>query len=284
MALPLEERPRNANALSFIRSLTSSARTSERMRPFALDGTVTSNIRMHIDDEDELKRNQQAFKVHQSLIQSLGPLTSVDVEIDLTGTGPGGRHMFLNNLVEMTIDIDTPELRAAGIAAHSFCVVKFEPESSRIAVASGVSTQDFHNGNFALVSTEWLDEQRGQHYDLMIHRVAQQTMPARVPIARFQYPMHTEEELTNANKSIDALKAACTKSIDSPTYVFDQLTTLVMHVPARAFFSAPWSIKNLAKRLTNEKLSVGMFETRMPSHGPAATHVTMHITNANSNQ
>ena len=277
MALPLEERPRGNDSRSWIRSLTSGIRTNEPMHPVALDGTVTSAIHMYVNDEETLLEDMDAVKHRNGIMSRLGPLPSIEAEVDLTGANTDGKHMFINELVEITMDVDTPQLRAACIAAHSFCAVYYNTEKNSIAIASGVTPKDLHNGDFALVANDWFDTNRGDMYDLLLSRVKQQTIPMRYPEPKTQHPTHSKVDNTNSINSLNALTSMQTKIGSPQDHTYNPSDTLVLHVPPRSMWAAPGAISHLCKRLENTASAVRVLATKMESLGEGACHVSIHV-------
>ena len=185
-----------ASGLSKLRKQHLDGLKREALVPFAIDGTITSEMDMHAPESDAKTRARQA-RVTLHGFARLGPMIA-DRVVDLTALGSRNTNAFYHDLVEGVIAGhigDDPELVALNAAAHNFVYANLDAVRERQGerIEAGASAANVHTGAMALIPLVRLDANAVVMHNAMRQMVRLHSMPPRRPMAtqRANAEVHT---------------------------------------------------------------------------------------------
>lgn len=223
----------------------------EGLVPFAIDGTITSEMDMHAHESEAKTRAQQARSTLQGFAR-LGP-NIADRVVDLTALGPKNTNAFYHDLVESVIAGhigDDPELVELNAAAHNFVYANVDAVRERKGdvIDIGASAANVHTGEMAMIPLVRLDAKDVVMHNAMRQMVRLHSMPPRRPEATHR----ANSEVTNAQTSTDILHELgqrLAKRVDSDDRYVSSPTYLEMYISPRAMWRNPNAIKHLIERI-----------------------------------
>lgn len=287
MALPLEDRPRKLSPSAWMKSFMDHRNRAEGIHALLLDGTVTNNEVLHIENPAEREAHLDAAERVSRLKQAIGGTVGMDFLMSLLRkNGKESKNKFIHHLVEVTAHVDTPELRELGLACCSYCATAFTPSNATVVLKSGTTIQQLYDGMYAWVPMEFMDVERGMIYDKLLARVIDQTMPARHRTPKGQLYHEEEFNAENAQKSLKLLSAldnATLDSIDANPLTIDAPGTsnvnepLTVHVYARTIWNCPESVAFACQRFKSLQRPIRVVQTPLEQFGKGAAHVSIRI-------
>jgi len=218
--------------------------------PFAIDGTITSEMDIHAPEEEAKGRAQQARNTLQAYAR-LGPVVA-DRVVDLTALGPKNTNAFYHDLVEAVIAGhigDDPELVALGAAAHNFLYANVDAVRERKGdkIEIGAHTSNVHTGEMAMFPLVRLTPERVVMHNAIRQMVRLHSMPPRRPSATHR----THTEVANAQNSTNALhdlgKRLIKRAEDSNNQ--SDGTYLELYISPRTMWRNPHAVEHLVKRV-----------------------------------
>lgn len=237
----------------------------ESLTPFAIDGTITSEMDMHAPGAEAKTRAQQARATLQGFAR-LGPIVA-DRVVDLTTLGSNYTNAFYHDLVEGVIAGhigDDPELVSLDAAAHNFTYANVDAVRERQGdkIDIGASASSVHTGEMALIPLVRLTSEDVTMHNAMRQMVRLHSMPPRRSTATHR----AKSEIVNAQASTDALHELglrlskrssnmqdSNNSKSDDTLSNDRYNTpatfLEMYVSPRAMWRNPNAIKHLIERV-----------------------------------
>lgn len=285
MALPLEDRPRKLSPSSWMKSFMDHRNHAEGIDALLLDGTVTNNEVLHIENPAEREAHLDAATRVGQLKEKIGGMVGMDFLMSLIRkNGKESKNKFIHELVEITAHLDTPELRELGLACCSYCATAFSPSNATVVLKSGVTTQQLYDGMYAWVPVELMDVNRGMVYDRLLSRVIDQTMPPRHRSPRGQLYHEDSFNEDNAKQSVQSLMALNTsESIGDHMLTIDMPGTaninepLTVHVYSRTLSNCPQSVKYACERFKSLDRPIRVIHTPLEQFGKGAAHVSVRI-------
>jgi hypothetical protein len=277
MALPLEDRPRKLSPSAWMKSFADRRNHVKGIHALLLDGTVTNDEVLHIENSAEREAHLDAAERMNRLKETIGGTIGMDFEISLVcKDGTGSKNKFVHELVEVTACVDTPELRALGLACRAYCTTAFNPSNATVALKSGTTVQQLYDGMYAWVPMEFMDVQRGSIYDQLVARVLDQTMPARQRSPKGQLYHEDDFNVNNSKKSVQSLMDLNNANLEDAgmTTVNDPLT---VHVYARTLWNSPQSVAHACERFKSLHRPIRIIHTPLEQFGKGAAHVSVRI-------
>lgn len=274
LALPIEERPRNMDSSDWMNSFTNIS-----MHPYLVDGTVTNEELLHIDDADARSKHLEDAKRINALRKSIPNTVGLDFQISLLRPDPSSsnesRNAFIHRLVEVTAHVDTPQLRSLGLAAHAFCIAPYDLSNPSVKLVSGTSVQQLHDGAFALVPMEYMDVERGNVYDDLLHYVMKQTMPPRHRTPDGQLYEQEEYKHNNAIQSVSKLMEL--HHAPAPSQIHSDDSPLVIHIYARSLWNCPSCLDHVCTSIKSLNRKCHVLHTPLEEFGKGAAHVSIRM-------
>lgn len=186
------------------------AQPSSFIAPLAIDGTVTSQMDLHVDEGDEKTHRISTARLAMHAMRRVGP-TVADRAVDLTCLAHDGTHGFYRSFVEMTVPGplgDDPVIAGAGRAASQYVFVSMDKHekgwmSKEGTFDTGASPATLSNGAFALLPLARLDHDGARAMGALRRMVQFHTIPARGR----DVVSTTEFEISYAQRSVDALNS-----------------------------------------------------------------------------
>lgn len=245
-ALPEAERQRYTS----LEALRAHHRRLE-IHPLSLDGTVTSEMRIHFAP-DERQKAARLAEQESVAAKKLGAVMAARL-VDLTSTKPGGGHSFYLDYIEATLPHafgDDPALRAIGQAAYQFAFVPVDGNGEASRTQAGTSPEAVDGGAFALVPLWRLNAESGAAIDRVREETALHTLPPRDPSRGGDTVDESERRAaTSSLKYMADLDTALKKRGEAfgderPTGAYIEL-----HVTPRMLWGNPNSVRQTAQKV-----------------------------------
>ena len=242
------------------------------IEPLALDGTVTSEMRIHLEGE-ERKRFATFAKAETDAARQLGPVMASRV-VDLTSTGSDGAHAFYLDFVEATVPNvfgDSALLRSIGKASYQFVFTPLADDGARPLGVAGATPAEVHAGNYALVPLMPLDDHSGAAIDRIREETLLHTLPPRA-VGELSTSLD-EGERRNATASLThlaELDRALRLRGDSYGEHKPPGTYVELHVTPRMMWGNPSSLKITAEKVAAKALHGQVDIYRMDDLAPDA--------------
>lgn len=263
-----------------------------RLAPMAIDGTVTSEPDLHVDEPRSQARHVRATAAIRAL-RRMGP-TVADRAVDLPVLGKGLVHGFYSDFVEAVVPGplgDSEELVEAGVAAANWVFV--ERGALRAATASadgdgqailatGASARAMHHGGYALLPLARIDRKRAVALRSVRGMTRVHAMPPRRPSANACTP----SESANAQRSADALFALgkelqrrTTSGVATAPSHSEEQALIELYVTPRAMWNNPNGVEHLIERVlaVASKGQVDIVDLRRVQHNAVAAVVAFAV-------
>lgn len=218
--------------------------------PFAIDGTITSEMDIHAPEAEAKARAQQARNTLQGYAR-LGPVVA-DRVVDLTALGPKNTNAFYHDLVEALIAGhigDDPELVALDAATHNFLYANVDAVRERkgAKIEIGANTSNVHTGEMVMISLVRLTPERVVMHNAIRQMVRLHSMPPR----RSSATHRTHAEVANAQNSTNALHDLGERLIKRAHNSNDASdgTYLELYISPRTMWRNPHAVEHIVKRV-----------------------------------
>lgn len=272
-ALPAAERPAYASAERLVEH-----HAAHGIAPMAIDGTVTSETALYLDDPAQRKAFRALAEQEGAAAKRLGAVMASRV-VDLTSIGRDGGHGFYLHFVEATLPTafgDDPALRKAGEASYQFVFAPTDAAGVATDGIAGASPEQVHKGEYALVPMQRLCVARGEAMDLVRRETARHALAPRKPATNAS--MVTETDARNAKLCMkhlqdlhEALQArGSTYGDNLPTGAFVEL-----HVTPRMLWGNPNSVLRTVEKVGQLALHGQVAVHDLSAFGEGAAFVTI---------
>lgn len=270
-----------------------------RLAPMAIDGTVTSELDLHVEEPRSQARHARATAAIRAL-RRMGP-TIADRAVDLPVLGKGLVHGFYSDFVEAVVSGplgDSDELVAAGAAVANWVFVERSAlraatasatttESSidvgdQTELATGASARSMHRGEYALLPLARIDRKRAIALRSVRGMTRVHAMPPRRPSANACTP----SESANAQLSADALfelgrelQRRTTSGVTNAPAHSEEQALIELYVTPRAMWNNPNGVKHLIERVlaVASKGQVDIIDLRRVQHNAVSAVVAFAV-------
>jgi hypothetical protein len=242
------------------------------VHPLSLDGTVTSEMRIHLQPAERKKASRLA-KQESVAARRLGAVMASRL-VDLTSTNPAGGHAFYLDFVEATLPHafgDDPALRAVGQAAYQFVFVPVDERGNATRGQAGATPEAIDGGQYALVPLWRLNAESGAAIDRVREETVLHTLPDRDP-ARGADTINESERraATSGLKYMADLDAALKKRSDAFGEDRPAGAYIELHVTPRMMWGNPNSVRKTAQKVLSSALHGQVHIHRLDSIAPDA--------------
>lgn len=226
------------------------------VHPLSLDGTVTSEMRIHLEGQE--RKNARELAHHESeAAKKLGAVMASRL-VDLTSTDPGGGHSFYLDFVEVTLPMafgDSPALREIGQAAYQFVFVPLNAAGDVQSGLAGATPEALDRRQFGLVPLWRLDAESGAAIDRVREETVLHTLPPRDPTRGIDTIDEGERRAATASLKymgdldIELKKRGEAFGEGRPTGAYVEL-----HISPRMLWGNPNSVRQTAKKVLSTAL------------------------------
>lgn len=242
------------------------------VHPLSLDGTVTSEMRIHLQST-ERKRASRLAKQESVAAKRLGAVMASRL-VDLTSTNPAGGHAFYLDFVEATLPHafgDDPALRAVGQAAYQFVFVPVDERGNAARGVAGATPEAVDSGQYSLVPLWRMNAKNGAAIDCIREETMLHTLPDRDPTSGAYTVDESERRAATAGlkymADLDAALKARGDALgeDRPAGAYVEL-----HVTPRMLWGNPNSVRKTAQKVLTNALHGQVHIHRFDSIAPDA--------------
>jgi hypothetical protein len=242
------------------------------VHPLSLDGTVTSEMRIHLQPTERKKASRLA-KQESAAAKRLGAVMASRL-VDLTSTNPTGGHAFYLDFVEATLPHafgDDPALRAVGQAAYQFVFVPMDERGSAARGSAGATPEAVDGGQYSLVPLWRLNAESGAAIDRVREETALHTLPDRDPAKGADTIDESERRAaTSGLKYMADLDTALKARGDAFGEDRPAGAYIELHVTPRMMWGNPNSVRKTAQKVLSNALHGQVHIHRFDSIAPDA--------------
>ena len=226
------------------------------VHPLSLDGTVTSEMRIHLPPAKR-KTASRLAKEESAAAVKLGAVMASRL-VDLTSTNPTGGHSFYLDYVEATLPHafgDDPALRAVGQAAYQFVFVPVDAQGNMTLDRAGATPEAVDCSQYGLVPLWRLNVESGDAIDRVRKETVLHTLPDRDPAKGADTVEESERRAATLGlKYMADLDAELKKRGEAFGNGRPEGAYVELHVTPRMMWGNPHSVRKTADKVLTTAL------------------------------